>query len=404
MDYFFPFRPTFIAVWANVCEAPLEEGQTPFDRTFYRMKKFLFAVLALVHYSSAYSQSTSNGSDSIYTYAEFMPIPMIRSCESQIDTTWTFDSLRTCGIAGLSSLIANELIYPIAAQRDSIQGRVIISFVIDTSGRMREFAIAKEIGGGCGDEAKRIFVEMDNAGLRWLPAVQDDKKVSIRMNWPIKFQLKTFEAPAYYFNSDSVKIYSNPDSFATYKAGEDALYTFLIDQLEYPKNHLDSCRSGILELSLLIDEDGEVEIENMVDFNNLGYDFQWQAIRLVNKTANQWNPAMYKGEAVTSTYPVRVLFKSNAARCKAINDAFDQAAKLNAEGLARYDEGKYDEAIALYDQALNLHPNNSEYLYYRGSAWAAKDDREKACADYQLIKAQLGVVWFESIRRLMCGG
>jgi hypothetical protein len=39
MDYFFPFRPTFIAVWANVCEAPLEEGQTPFDRTFYRMNK-----------------------------------------------------------------------------------------------------------------------------------------------------------------------------------------------------------------------------------------------------------------------------------------------------------------------------------------------------------------------------
>ncbi len=342
--------------------------------------------------------------DSIPTYAEFMPIPMMRSCEYAADSTWNADSIRNCALAALNKLIAQELRYPDEALRDSIQGRVVLSFVLDTLGQMNNFAIVKDPGGGLGAEALRIFQRMHEAGLRWVPAKNAGKRTPIKLMWPIKFQIKSYEPPKSFINEQGLEIFTEPDSFASFRGGEDALLEFLTDEVHYPETERSNCKCGVIEANLLILPGGLVEIVDLIDFSSLGFEFQWEATKLLNKSAGRWLAAQYQGKEVASSVPVRILFKSDHAACKSKNEQFDQSVLKYAEGLVAYEEKQYANAIAAFTQALTLAPGNTEYLYYRGAAHLANNDNTSACTDYHTIKSLLGSVWFKQIYRLLCGG
>jgi hypothetical protein len=367
------------------------------------MSKTSFHFIALSVFifvsSSLYSQT-----DTIPTYAEFMPIPMMRSCETAADTNWTDDSLRNCALQALNQLIAQEMHYPDAALRDSIQGRAIVSFIIDTTGTMRDYTIVKDPGGGCGAEAVRIFQDMSNAGLRWVPANNDGKRTPIKVLWPIKFQIKTYTAPVSYKNDLGLDVYTEPDSLAYFMEGEEALLSYLTNQMVYPASEKKSCKVGIIEASLLVLPNAQVQIEQLIDFSSLGFEFQWEATKMLNKSSGKWQPALYQNKPVASNTPVRILFKSDDATCAIANASFDQSVLKFADGLVAYDANDLPKAIDAFTAALQLQPNNTEYLYYRATAHASSGDTKAACADYTAIKELLGSVWFKQIFRLLCNG
>lgn len=60
----------------------------------------------------------------------------------------------------------------------------------------------------------------------------------------------------------------------------DSLVAFVINELEYPAEYADSCKTGVLKMALLIRDDGSVQVDNQLDFNNLGFEFQFKAIWL----------------------------------------------------------------------------------------------------------------------------
>jgi Gram-negative bacterial TonB protein C-terminal len=366
------------------------------------MIKHLFFLPLLCIAFSVHSQ-TSIKSDTIRSFVEFMPIPVLRICQEQGDSTWTYDSLRICGMNNLNMIIAKEMRYPIAAIDSGIQGRVVVSFVVDTLGNTSQIEILKEIGGGCGAEAKRIFEALQTAGLKWLPGVQDKVKVPVKLVWPIRFQITDYKPPVYYTNKQGRKIYSAPDSVARFTTGDEALLMHLTQGLDYPETEKDSCKTGIIEFSLLILPNKTVEVENVVDFGSLGSEFQWEASRYLNSTRGLWTPAVYHDTLVASTYPLRMLFKSDADICKVANDRFDTSIMAFAEGLVAYDESRYDEAHIQFSKAIELAPSHTEYYYYRGTTNMAKDDKIAACADFEHIRTQLGAVWFPDIFRLVCG-
>jgi tetratricopeptide (TPR) repeat protein len=129
-------------------------------------------------------------------------------------------------------------------------------------------------------------------------------------------------------------------------------------------------------------------------------DFQWEAVSLANRTAGLWTPAYYEGRPVTTSVPLRVLFKSDAPRCQAANQAFDQAMLLAAEAAQLED---LNEALSKWNQAVQLQPDNTELLYYRGSTLLGLNRREEACQDFAQIRRLLGITWFEPLRRAVCG-
>ena len=181
------------------------------------------------------------------------------------------------------------------------------------------------------------------------------------------------------------------------------MLNFIVNRLEYPALYLDSCKTGVIETSILVRTDGTISVDNQLDFNNLGTDFQFKAIKLMNRTAGMWEPATYKEKAVPTTIPVRALFKSDKAGCKTINANFDKAMILANEAVIMSDTGNTEGAIKKLSAALALQPDNTEFLYYRGTMLLNIQQNQAACEDYNHIKAILGRTWFEPVRRLVCG-
>ena len=62
----------------------------------------------------------------------------------------------------------------------------------------------------------------------------------------------------------------------------------------------------------------------------------------------------------------------------------DQASAAH-RGAALFDRGDYDGAIAAFDRAISLNPNDDFSLYERGLAWLARPDYNRALADFNSV-------------------
>lgn len=363
------------------------------------MRPLFFLLIFFATCAGATGQGVAD--TTIHTVAESFPIPLLRRCAPELHPGWPEDSIRRCAESELLSLLAQNIRYPEAARQANIQGVVATSFIVEKDGRMTDVKVLKDIGGGCGEEAVRVLKALGEAGLRWQPALIKNEAVRMRQVLPLRFRLE--EEKPYYLSETGDSIYVDLDSAPVFLGGLDSLASFAVNRLEYPDNWLDSCKTGIIEMALVVQSNGNVLIGNQLDYNNLGLDFQFQAIRLANRTAGQWTPALYEGRRVSTTFPMRVLFKSSEEHCATANDRFDRAMILADEGAALYEQNQNEAAIAKWTEALRLHPDNTELLYYRGAALLALNRRDEACEDWNRVKAMLSVTWFEGVRRVICG-
>ena len=374
-----------------------------FARNGYFLRDMKSATYVLFFFfSCAFCYAQSPATDTtIYDVAETLPYPLMVSCDPVRHPTWTIDSIRRCAESQLLSILSNNIRYPVEATEANIQGIVVTSFIVEVDGKMSNFKLLKDIGGGCGPEALRVLKAFDEAGLRWQPAQMNGKPVRMRQSLPLRFRLQ--ESLPYYIGEQNDTIYTSVDSLPTFRGGMDSLARFVINRLDYPAAFLDSCKTGVVEMSILIRPDGTISVDNQLDFNNLGFDFQWQAIRLANRTAGMWTPAFYGDKPVATTLPLRVVFKSDKRGCTAANHRFDKAILLANEGAELQEKDETDAAIAKWTEALKLQPDNTEIIYYRGTAYLNQNKRDEACKDYNRIKELIGVTWFEPVRRLFCG-
>lgn len=86
----------------------------------------------------------------------------------------------------LFSFIGNNVRYPPKARDNGIQGKVFVTFIVDTLGNIDSVRLLKDIGGGCGEEAMRV-VKLTSG--KWTPGIQEGKKINVRFNIPIGFIL-----------------------------------------------------------------------------------------------------------------------------------------------------------------------------------------------------------------------
>lgn len=367
-------------------------------------KTLLAALLPLLAATVIVGQtpSTAAADTVIYDFAEAAPYPLLRACDIDLHPGWTLDSVRRCAERTLLSLLARNIQYPEAARQKNLEGTVVASFVVEPSGRMSQLKLLKDIGEGCGPEALRVLAALDEAGLRWSPGRDKAQQpVRVRQSLPMRFRLQ--EALPYYVSERGDTIYTMMDLGPTFAGGWDSLTNFVVNRLDYPEEWADSCKTGILELTLLLRSNGTPQVLSQLDFNNLGLDFQFEATRLAKKTNGMWTPAQYGGKAVTTTVPLRVFFKSDRPSCTAANERFDRTQVLSDEAAVLLEQEKADAAIAKWTEALALQPNNTELLYYRGTALLNLNRRDEACRDYNRVKELLTFTWFEGVRKVVCG-
>ena len=90
------------------------------------------------------------------------------------------------GEDSLSQYLADNIKYPQMAIENSIQGRVFVTFVIETDSTISDVNVLRGIGYGCDEEAVRVIESMP----KWNPGMQRGKPVRVQYNMPVMFSLE----------------------------------------------------------------------------------------------------------------------------------------------------------------------------------------------------------------------
>lgn len=85
------------------------------------------------------------------------------------------------------AFIQRNIRYPEVALKNKIEGRVYVTFTVETDGSITNIKVLRDIGGGCGQEAVRVVSIMP----KWKPGTQRGKPVRVQFNLPIVFQHPT---------------------------------------------------------------------------------------------------------------------------------------------------------------------------------------------------------------------
>ena len=90
------------------------------------------------------------------------------------------------GQAELMSWLGKNIRYPVIAQENGIQGRVVCQFVVGSDGSVRDIKVVRSLDPSCDKEAVRVIQSMP----KWIPGRQNGKAVSVRYTLPVMFRLQ----------------------------------------------------------------------------------------------------------------------------------------------------------------------------------------------------------------------
>lgn len=90
------------------------------------------------------------------------------------------------GDASLMKYLSENVKYPVEAQKNGVQGRIVISFIVEKDGAVSNVKIARSVDDLLDKEACRVVKQMP----KWTPGMQNGKPVRVKYNVPVSFRLK----------------------------------------------------------------------------------------------------------------------------------------------------------------------------------------------------------------------
>jgi TonB family protein len=323
-------------------------------------------------------------------------MPRFPGCEELYDSV---ADRKKCADERLLQVIYRNIQYPLAARDSNIQGTVVVTFVVEKDGTVSNAKIAKNIGGGCGEEALRIINSMNEAGVRWIPGKNKGQPVAVSLNLPVKFKL---EEPKDYVLIGRDSVWTKTDKAPEFKGGDADLKQFLKDKLDYPAAWQDSCKIGHIDITLLVRPDGETYVLDVLNYSDLSFEFLWEAVLTAHSMTHLWEPATHEGRKVGAVAELRVSFYPSPAKCSAKISNFEKAEKLAEEGSTLFNAGKQEEGLVKMTEAVNLAPGNAQFLYVRGQAYVQLQKFAEACADYRRVRLLLNIPEVDQLTPIIC--
>ena len=131
------------------------------------MKRIIFIVLAIMVTLSINAQSeATHVEEKVYDVVEEMP---------------QFPG----GPSALFEYLSNNLQYPVVAEENGVQGRVIVTFIVEKDGSISNAKVVKAVDPSLDKEAIRLVESMPN----WIPGKQNGEPVRVKYTVPVTFRL-----------------------------------------------------------------------------------------------------------------------------------------------------------------------------------------------------------------------
>ncbi|HEY9003516.1 MAG TPA: energy transducer TonB [Mucilaginibacter sp.] len=89
------------------------------------------------------------------------------------------------GAEAWAKFLQKNMHYPPQAAENNVQGKVFLSFIVETDGHLSNIKVERGVGSGLDEEALRVL----RIAPAWKPGIQNGHKVRVMYNIPINFVL-----------------------------------------------------------------------------------------------------------------------------------------------------------------------------------------------------------------------
>jgi protein TonB len=163
------------------------------------MRQLLFALTMMTtvtvsarnyHETAALSVPLDSADTKVFDVVEQMPsfaggeyVVRYRDEEGNVH-----EQTKTCppGQAGLFQYLSNTIQYPVVAEENGVQGRVIVTFVVERDGSITDVKVVKSVDPSLDREAVRVVRSMP----KWTPGKQKGDAVRVKYTMPVTFRLQ----------------------------------------------------------------------------------------------------------------------------------------------------------------------------------------------------------------------
>jgi len=90
------------------------------------------------------------------------------------------------GAGALMQYLSSNIRYPVVAQENGVQGRVVVSFIVEKNGSITDVNVVRSVDASLDREAVRVVKSMPN----WIPGKQNGQAVRVKYNVPVSFKLQ----------------------------------------------------------------------------------------------------------------------------------------------------------------------------------------------------------------------
>jgi TonB family protein len=254
-------------------------------------------------------------------YSSLMAVLLLTFCQKSAnaqgdDKIYNFVSLKNPptypgGLQALYQFLGNNIKYPELAAKNNVQGKVLVSFIVEKDGSLADVKIERSLGSGTDEETIRVL----KLSKKWNPGMEGAKPVRVKYNIPVKFALAGGKSKASTANTvastntvvedNTVYNFVSMENPPKYPGGLDKLYKFLGENIKYPTEAKENKIQGKVLVSFTVLKDGALADLKVV--RKLGYGTDEEAIRVL-KLSQKWEPGHQNGKPVNVKYNIPISF------------------------------------------------------------------------------------------------
>jgi TonB family protein len=153
------------------------------------------------------------------------------------------------GVKQMYEFIADNIKYPMEAERNEISGKVFVKFIVRKDGSISDLKVLKGIGSGCDEETIRVLSQMP----KWTPGKHNGEPVNVMFTMPVNFELN------YEKHANGVALPRSSDTFKLRGInGKEQI--FILDGKEIKKEELNQLEPGKIETVTVLKDNEAVKI------------------------------------------------------------------------------------------------------------------------------------------------
>jgi len=204
------------------------------------------------------------------------------------------------GVEAFGQFLGRSIKYPKADREKGIQGRVIVTFVVEKDGSLSGLKVLKGVSKTIDAEAVRVL----KLSPKWKPGIESHKKVRVQYTVPISFTLNDVAAkPA---NDDTNTVFTSVEQVPEFPGGLEAFGKFLASNVKYPKADREKGINGRVIASFIVEVDGT--LSNIIVKQGVSKAIDEEAVRVLDMSP-KWKPGTQNGRVVRVQYAVPISFR-----------------------------------------------------------------------------------------------